>query len=83
MEVSQSLLTTKLTIFQQSKIAAYSRYKKVSTQTFFQDCWHLPQKKFASFNNAYKLFQQSSVACLSLLLQQPGGAASLEYKYIA
>ena len=28
------------------------------------------------------MFQQSSVACLSLLLQQPGGAASLEYKYI-
>jgi len=28
------------------------------------------------------MFQQSSVACLSLLLQQPGGAASLEYKYM-
>jgi hypothetical protein len=36
----------------------------------------------ASFNNAQKMFQQSSVACLSLLLQQPGGAASLEYKYM-
>ncbi len=28
------------------------------------------------------MFQQSSVACLSLLLQQPGGAASLEHKYM-
>ena len=28
------------------------------------------------------MFQQSAVACLSLLLQQSGGAASLEYKYI-
>jgi hypothetical protein len=57
--------------------------KKYLHRLFSKTADTCPQKKkCASFKNAYKLFQQSSVACLSLLLQQPGGAASLEYKYM-